>query len=194
MPVEFDTDVNAAALGEHRWGAAQDVGTILYLTVGTGIGGGALVHGRRLHGLMHPEMGHVFLPRAAGDDFEGICPFHGNCLEGLAAGPALQARWGRAATELETNHPAWGIEAYYLGLAIAGFVLTLSPERIILGGSVMQQQLFPLIHAVVRSRLNGYIRRQDITQGIARYIVPPGLGDLSGVLGSMALAANQQLT
>ena len=116
VPVEFDTDVNAAALGEHRWGAAQDVGTMLYLTVGTGIGGGALIHGRRLHGLMHPEMGHVFLPRAAGDDIEGICPFHGNCLEGLAAGPALQARWGRAATELETNHPAWSMEAYYLGL------------------------------------------------------------------------------
>ncbi len=192
VPTVFDTDVNAAALAEHRWGVAQDVNTILYLTVGTGIGGGALVHGRRLHGLMHPEMGHVLLPRAEGDAFEGICPYHGNCLEGLASGPALEARWNRPASELEEDHPAWETEAHYLGLAIVGFVLTLSPERVILGGGVMhQRQLFPRIREVVQSRLNGYIRRAAITRDIARYIVPPALGDRAGVLGSLALAADQ---
>ena len=192
VPIVFDTDVNAAALAEHRWGAARGVATILYLTVGTGIGGGALVHGRRLHGLMHPEMGHVMLPRAAGDAFEGICPYHGDCLEGLASGPALEARWGRPARELEEDHPAWAMEAHYLGLAIVGFVLTLSPERVILGGGVMQQrQLFPLIHDVVQSRLNGYIRRTEITRDIARYIVPAALGDRAGVMGALALAAHQ---
>lgn len=192
VPVVFDTDVNAAALAEHRWGDAQDVNTILYLTVGTGIGGGALVHGRRLHGLMHPEMGHVLLPRAAGDTFEGICPYHGNCLEGLASGPALESRWNRPASELEEDHPAWQMEAHYLGLAIVGFVLTLSPERVVLGGGVMhQRQLFPRIREVVQSRLKGYIRRAEITRDIARYIVPPALGDRAGVLGSLALAADQ---
>ena len=192
LPIVFDTDVNAAALAEHRWGAAHDVESVLYLTVGTGIGGGALVHGRRLHGLMHPEMGHVVVPRAAGDTFDGICPYHGNCLEGLAAGPALEARWGRPACELEEDHPAWAVEAHYLGLAIVGFVLTLSPERVILGGGVMhQRQLFPLIQDVVQSRLNGYIQRTDITRNIARYIVPPALGDRAGVMGSLALAADR---
>ncbi len=192
VPIVFDTDVNAAALAEHRWGAAQDVNTILYLTVGTGIGGGALVHGRRLHGLMHPEMGHVLLPRAEDDAFEGICPYHGNCLEGLASGPALESRWSRPASELEEDHPAWEMQAYYLGLAIVGFVLTLSPERVILGGGVMhQRQLFPRIREVVQSRLSGYIRRAAITRDIARYIVPPALGDRAGVLGSLALAADR---
>ena len=189
VPVAFDTDVNAAALGEHRWGAARDAGTILYLTVGTGIGGGGLVQGQRLHGLMHPEMGHIFLPKAPGDTFAGVCPFHGECLEGLASGPALKARWGRPARELPEDHPAWTMQAHYLGLALISFILTLSPERVILGGGVMkQQQLFPLIHTVVHDRLNGYLRSKEITRDVEKYIVPPALGDRAGVLGCIALA------
>ena len=190
VPVTFDTDVNAAALGEHRWGAARDMHTFLYLTIGTGIGGGAIVHGRRLHGLAHPEMGHVFVPRAEGDDFEGLCPFHGACLEGLATGGAIAARWGHPASELPADHPAWELEAHYLAIAIVGFVLTLSPQRVILGGGVMHQsQLFPLIRAAVRARLNGYIRHPETMDDIHRYIVGPTLGDMAGVLGSIALAA-----
>ena len=189
VPVAFDTDVNAAALGEHRWGAAQDVDTFLYLTVGTGIGGGGLVRGRRLHGLVHPEMGHIFVPRAPGDDFEGSCPYHGACLEGLATGPALQKRWGRPAHELPEDHPAWAFEAYYLARAVANYVLVLSPERIILGGGVMHQaHLFPMIREQVQRALNGYVQAAPILDAIDRYIVPPALGDRAGVLGSMALA------
>ena len=190
VPVGFDTDVNAAALGEHRWGAAQDVDTFLYLTVGTGIGGGGMVEGRRLHGMLHPEMGHIFIPRAPGDDFEGVCPFHGTCLEGLATGPALAARWGRPGHELPEDHRAWTFEAHYLALALVNFILTLSPQRIILGGGVMHQaHLFPMIREAVQRRLNGYVQRPQILNAIDQYIVAPALGDRAGVLGSMALAA-----
>lgn len=189
VPVAFDTDVNAAALGEHRWGAAQGVDTFLYLTVGTGIGGGGMAKGQRLHGLVHPEMGHIFLPRAPGDDFDGICPYHGACLEGLATGPALEKRWGRPARELPAEHPAWTFEAHYLALAVANFILTLSPQRVILGGGVMHQaHLFPMIHEQVQRALNGYVQRPQILDAIDRYIVPPALGDRAGVLGSIALA------
>ena len=190
VPVAFDTDVNAAALGEHRWGAAQDVETFLYLTVGTGIGGGGMVEGRRLHGLLHPEMGHIFVPRAPGDDFAGVCPFHDGCLESLATGPALAARWGRPGHELPRDHVAWDFEAHYLAMAVINFILTLSPQRIILGGGVMHQaHLFPMIRERVQRRLNGYVQRPQILDAIDRYIVPPALGDRAGVLGSMALAA-----
>ena len=190
VPVVFDTDVNAAALGEYRWGAAQDVDTFLYITVGTGIGGGGLVAGRRLHGLLHPEMGHIFVPRAPGDDFAGVCPFHNGCLESLATGPALAARWGRPGHELPEDHPAWTFEAHYLAMAVINFILTLSPQRIILGGGVMHQRhLFPMIRQTVQRRLNGYVRSPQILDAIDQYIVPPALGDRAGVLGSMALAA-----
>ncbi len=190
VPVAFDTDVNAAALGEHRWGAAQAVDTFIYITVGTGFGGGGMVEGRRLHGLLHPEMGHIFVPRAPGDDFAGVCPFHGDCLEGLATGPALAARWGRPGHELPADHEAWVIEAHYLAMAVINFILTLSPERIILGGGVMHQtHLFPMIRETVQRRLNGYVQRPQILDAIDGYIVPPVLGDRAGVLGSMALAA-----
>lgn len=189
IPVVFDTDVNAAVLGEHRWGAAQDVKTFLYLTIGTGIGGGALVDGKRLHGLLHPEMGHILVPRAPGDDFEGLCPYHHTCLEGMANGPSLAARWGKSGLELPVDHAAWTTEAHYLAMAVVNFMLTLSPERVIMGGGVMhQRQLFPLIRAAVRDQLGGYVQKPEIIEQIDCYIVPPDLGDRAGVLGAMALA------
>ncbi len=191
VPVGFDTDVNAAALGEHRWGAAQDVDTFVYLTVGTGIGGGAMVAGELLHGLMHPEMGHLRVPHDhEHDPFEGVCPFHGDCLEGLATGPAIEARWGQPGETLASDHPAWSLEAHYLALELMAIICMLSPQRIILGGGVMQQrQLFPLIRSEVQELLNGYIQVPAIvTEAIDRYIVPAGLGDEAGVLGALALA------
>ena len=190
VPVAFDTDVNAAALAEHVWGVARGKKTFLYLTVGTGIGGGSIVHGRRLHGALHPEMGHVAVLRAEGDTFPGTCPYHLDCLEGMAAGPAIEARWGRKAASLSPDHAAWRLEAHYLGQAVAGFVLTLAPERVILGGGVMKQrQLFPMIREVVQTRLNSYYPLAPLTQGADTYIVPPALGDDAGVLGGIALAA-----
>jgi fructokinase len=190
VPVAFDTDVNAAALAEHRWGAARGLSDFIYLTVGTGIGGGAMVNGRLLHGLLHPEMGHILLPRdPKRDPFPGRCPFHGDCLEGLAAGPALAARWGQAPETLPADHPAWPLQAHYLGLALAGFVCILSPRRIILGGGVMAQpRLFELVRAEVQQLLNGYVQAPEIVDEIEKYIVPPALGGQAGVLGAIALA------
>lgn len=190
VPVALDTDVNAAALAEHRWGAARDVSSLLYLTVGTGIGGGALVEGRPLHGLVHPEMGHVRIPREAGDPFPGACPFHGDCLEGLASGPALERRWGRPAEQLPPDHPAWTTLARELGLALTTFICVLSPARIVIGGGVAQQgSLLPRVRVEVARLLNGYVQARAITHELDRYIVPPGLGVRSGVLGALALAA-----
>jgi fructokinase len=190
VPVGFDTDVNAAALGEGRWGNAQGLTTFLYLTVGTGIGGGGVSNGRLLHGLVHPEMGHILLPHdRQADPFPGVCPYHGDCLEGLASGPALQARWGMSGATLPPDHPAWVLEAHYLALACVNFICTLSPQRIILSGGVMgQSQLFPLIQQRVQILLNGYIQAPAILQQIDAYIVPAGLGSRAGVLGALALA------
>jgi len=190
VPVRFDTDVNGAALGEHRWGAAQDVSTFVYLTVGTGIGGGGLVRGRPMHGLVHPEMGHLRIPHdRERDPFSGICPFHGDCLEGLAAGPALEARWGQPGETLPEDHPAWDLEADYLALGLTNLILALSPERIILGGGVMRQRhLFPRIRRRTQQLLAGYVQALAIRSAIEHYIVPPALGDRAGVLGAIALA------
>jgi fructokinase len=190
VPVGFDTDVNGAALGEHRWGAAQDVSTFVYLTVGTGIGGGGLVRGRPLHGLVHPEMGHMRVPHDRQlDPFPGICPYHGDCLEGLAAGPALETRWDQPGEKLSHDHPAWALEAEYLALGLTNLILTLSPERIILGGGVMaRRHLFPLIRTRVQRLLAGYVTAPAVLDEIDRYIVPPALGDRAGVLGAIALA------
>lgn len=189
-PVGFDTDVNAAALGEHRWGAATDVDTFVYLTVGTGIGGGLMVNGKLVHGLLHPEMGHVRIPHdRAQDPYPGHCPFHGDCLEGLAAGPALEARWEVDPRTLPADHEAWALEAHYLAAGIVNFVCTVSPRRIVLGGGVMEQrQLFPLIRAEVQRLLNGYVAVPAVLDDIDTFVVPPGLGNRAGVLGAIALA------
>jgi fructokinase len=191
VPVQFDTDVNAAALGEGRWGAAQGLDHFIYLTVGTGIGGGGLVGGAMMHGLVHPEMGHVRIPHdRTTDPYEGHCPFHGDCLEGLACGPALNARWGRPAEDLPDDHPAWALEARYLALALNDFVCTLSPRRIILGGGVMERlSLFPKIHHELQSLLNGYVQASQITTHIDRYVVPPAFGPRAGLIGALALAS-----
>jgi len=188
--VGFDTDVNAAALAEHRWGSAQDVQNLVYLTVGTGIGGGALVNGKPLHGAMHPEMGHIYPRRHPRDiGFPGICPFHRDCMEGLASGPAIQARSGATLADLDSAHVQWEIEADYLGQLCAQLVLTLSPQRIVLGGGVMSQaQLLGPIRLRMLHWLGGYIDRNEVLSDDSSYLVTPGLGDQAGVLGALALA------
>lgn len=190
VPIAFDTDVNAAAVGEWRHGAAQGLESMLYLTVGTGIGGGALVRGRPLHGLLHPEMGHVRIPHdRSADPFRGTCPFHGDCLEGLASGPAMAARWKQPAESLPADHAAWRLEAHYLALALHGFVCTLSPERIVVGGGVAEHpSLLPLVRAELLTLLNGYVQTPSILEGIDGYVVPPALGDRAGVIGALVLA------
>jgi len=193
IPVGFDTDVNAAALGEHRWGAAKDVSNFIYITIGTGIGGGGMVNGEFLHGLVHPEMGHIFIPQdIKADPYEGKCPFHKNCFEGLASGTAIKDRWGESGENLEEDHPAWRQEAKYISLAVINYICILSPERIILGGGVMKQkQMLPLIHKTVKKLLNNYINTPEITEHIEKYIVLPELGDNAGVLGAIALAERE---
>lgn len=189
-PIGFDTDVNGAALAEQRWGAGRGSEQLVYLTVGTGIGGGVLIGGRPLHGLMHPEIGHIRPRRNALDiEFAGVCPFHGDCLEGLASGPAILARTGRELQQLEASHRMWELEADYLGQLCAQMVLTVSPQRIILGGGVMsQQRLFPLVRASMLQYLGGYIDRGELTAGAQGYVVPPALGERAGILGALKLA------
>jgi len=190
IPVAFDTDVNAAAFGEGKWGAAVGLEDFIYLTVGTGIGGGSISNGQPLHGLVHPEMGHIRIPHDWNrDPYAGYCTYHGDCFEGLASGPALTARWGESANMLPADHPAWELEAHYIALALQSFICTLSPRKIILGGGVMQQShLFPMIRKETQTLLKSYIHAPEILEKIDEYIVPPGLGSRSGVLGAIALA------
>lgn len=190
VPVGFDTDVNGAALAEARWGAAQGCDPVLYLTIGTGIGGGFLVNGQLVHGLLHPEAGHLPLPHdRTRDPFEGLCPFHGDCFEGLACGPAIEKRWGQRAETLPPEHPAWELEAEYIALALCSYIYTLSPQRIVLGGGVGQQpHLLKKVRQKVPALLNGYIQSPHIVERIEEYIVSPGLGNRAGVLGALALA------
>src|SRR5579863_6974994 len=187
VPVRLETDVNAAVIGEARWGAAQGVSNCLYLTVGTGIGGGAIAGGRIVHGLTHPEMGHIRIPHnLTADPFAGACPYHGDCLEGLASGPAIEGRWGKPGWDLAPDHPAWILEAGYLALGIANFICTLSPERILIGGGVMRQsQLYEMVRREVERILAGYVEKLPD-------IGPPGLGELAGVLGALALAGHDE--
>ena len=191
VPIALDTDVNVAALGEWRQGAAAGLDTFCYITVGTGIGGGAVAGGRIVHGLLHPEFGHMRIPHdRARDPFDGICPYHGDCLEGLASGEAIRQRWGRAGQEL-SGSAAWELEAEYLALALVNVICVLSPQRIIIGGGVAKQpRLLPLARQRVRELLAGYLRAPELTEpdAIERYIVPPGLGDSSGVIGAIELA------
>ncbi|MBK9924079.1 MAG: ROK family protein [Anaerolineales bacterium] len=190
IPIAFDLDVNGSAMGEWTWGAGQGLDTFIYITVGTGIGGGVVANGKLLHGLLCPEMGHIMIPHnRERDPFEGACPFHKDCFEGLASGPALEKRWGQKAETLPLDHPAWELEAHYVALALANFVTTLSPQRIIIGGGVGgREELLPLIRKNVQMILNGYVQSPAITKNIDQYIVPPGLGSRAGMLGAIALA------
>ena len=188
-PVRLDTDVNAAALAEHRWGAGVGYDPLVYVTVGTGIGGGAVVAGRPLHGLVHPEMGHMRIPRDVSDAFPGTCPFHGDCLEGLASGPGIQARRGLPAEALPVDDPVWALEARYLALGLANIVTVLSPRRIVVGGGVMRRAgLLDEVRTEVQRVLAGYVGTPAITGAIESYIVSPQLGERAGVLGALALA------
>ena len=190
LPVAFDTDVNGAVLAESLWGAGKGLKNLVYYTIGTGIGGGVIAENRLIHGLMHPEMGHMYLPHDyTHDSFSGICPFHRDCFEGLASGPAIEARWGLKGYELPADHPAWILEAHYIALALVNTALTLAPERIILGGGVMaQQQLFPLLHAEFLVLLKGYLQIPAILKDVESYIVPSGLEGIAGLYGALALA------
>jgi fructokinase len=188
-PIGFDTDVNGAALGESIWGKCKDVSSCLYLTIGTGIGGGFVENNQCHHGLLHPEMGHILLRQHPKDTFKGVCPYHDNCFEGLASGPALEARYHQKANSLDHNDIAWEIEAFYIAQALVNYILILSPHRILLGGGVMHQnQLFPLIRKQVKELLNGYIQNPLIQADDESFITSPGLGDNSGLLGAFALA------
>jgi fructokinase len=190
LPVAFDTDVNGAAVGEAEWGAAGGLSDFLYITIGTGIGGGGIVGGKPIHGLIHPEMGHIRLPHDWDEDpYKGFCLYHGDCFEGLASGPAINDRWGVKGETLPPDHPAWKLEAHYIALALQNCICTLSPQRVILGGGVMEQQhLFPRIRANVQAYLNSYVRSPALFEEIDEYIVPPGLGKRAGVMGALALA------
>ena len=191
VPVRFDTDVNAALLGEAQWGAARGLTDAVYITIGTGIGGGALVNGQLAHGLVHTEMGHLRLPHdRARDPYPGGCPYHGDCFEGLASGPAIQARWGAVAMTLPPEHPAWALEAQYVAYGLNNLTVTLSPQRILLGGGVMQQaQIFPMIRKELAQLLNGYVQHPSLTgPGLERFIQPPQLAGRAGILGSLVLA------
>ena len=190
VPTMIDTDVNAAALAEWKLGAAQGLNSCVYVTVGTGIGAGLVIEGKLVHGLVHPELGHMLLRQEAKDPApDGFCPYHKGCLEGLAAGPAIEKRWGRKGYELPEDHEAWDLEAAYLAQMCVNMICAFSPEKIILGGGVMQQkQLFPLIRRKTLDLLNAYIQADEILDDIDQYITEPGLGTKSGATGALLLA------
>jgi fructokinase len=190
----LDTDVNAAALGELNWGASRDCDPSLYLTIGTGIGGGYIKDGKPLFGLLNPEMGHIRIPHDLKlDPFPGSCPFHKDCFEGLASGPAIQKRFNVRGETLSDDHPYWEFESTYIASALADYILVLSPKIIILGGGIMQRlNLFPSIRLKVQERLNGYVQSTKVLENIHTYIIPPGLGNQSGVLGALALAKSMK--
>jgi fructokinase len=188
--IAFDMDVNTAALGEYLWGASKACDPSLYLTVGTGIGGGYIVNGRPLIGLLNLEMGHVRIPHSLElDPFPGNCPFHGDCFEGLASGPAIEKRLGLAGALIPEDDPFWNVEADYIASALMNYILTLSPKKIILGGGVMQREfLFAKVRRRVLELLNGYVASKSLMENIDDYILPPGLGNQAGSLGAIALA------
>jgi fructokinase len=190
VPVVIDTDVDGAGLAEATWGAGRAAASLVYVTVGTGIGGGAIAGGAPLRGLTHPEMGHIRPPRHRDDTaFAGTCPFHHDCLEGLASGPAIRARWGAPAESLPAGHPAWDVLGFYLGHLCVAASLLLSPELIVIGGGVMKSPpLLPAVRRWTRELLAGYLQRSRLSGELDEYVVPPALGDRAGVLGALALA------
>lgn len=187
IPVGFDTDVNGSALGEATWGITKGLENSIYITIGTGVGVGVISNGKLLHGMMHPEGGHVILRKHPADHYEGKCPFHHTCLEGLAAGPAIEARWGKKGAELADRREVWELEAYYIGQALVNYIMMLSPERIILGGGVMHQaHMMPLVRQELLKQMNGYIQTNELAD-IDHYVVLPSLNDNQGIMGALKL-------
>lgn len=190
IPVGFDTDVNGSLLGEVTWGCAKGLTDAVYFTIGTGVGAGIMTNGKMLHGMLHPEAGHVKMVPRSGDTYKGKCPYHGTCFEGMAAGPAIEERWGAKAVQLADREEVWDLESYYIAQALMGIVLTLSPQKIILGGGVMhQKQLFSMIREKMLKELNGYIQAKELAD-IDNYIVPASLNDDQGLMGCIKLAMN----
>lgn len=193
VPVGFDTDVNASALGEATWGCTKDLSNSIYITVGTGIGVGVIIDRKPYHGMLHPEGGHIFLARHPQDPMEkGVCPYHELCLEGLASGPAIAARWGKPGAELADRKEVWELEAYYLAQAICSYIMILSPERIIVGGGVShQEQMMPMIRKEVERQMGGYIQAKGM-KDLDHYIVLPSLNDNQGIMGGLKLAMDAE--
>jgi fructokinase len=192
VPLGFDTDVNGAALAEGRWGAAQGLEDFAYVTVGTGVGVGLFVNGALVHGFLHPELGHIRVTRRAGDTWPGACAFHGDCVEGLASGPAIAARAGAPAHLISAADTVWDGVVHALAQLLHTVVLATAPRRILLGGGVMEgrPQLLAGLRRELASSLNGYIAREELGVGIENYIASPGLGSRAGPLGALALAAD----
>ena len=187
IPVGFDTDVNGSVLGEVTFGQAKGKKCVVYVTIGTGVGAGIYIEGKLLHGMLHLEAGHILLTQRQDDTYEGTCPYHKTCLEGLAAGPAIEERWGKRAADLKDDERVWDLEAYYIAQAIVNYILILSPQMIILGGGVMhQEQLFPKIRSYVKKMMNGYIKTKEMAD-LDHYIVPASLHDDQGIMGALEL-------
>jgi fructokinase len=191
VPVGFDTDVNGSALGEATWGITKGLENSMYITIGTGIGTGIITNGKLLHGMLHPEGGHLLLSRHPKDSFEGTCPYHKTCLEGLASGPAIEARWGEKGTELAERREVWELEAYYIAQALVDYIMVISPQRIVIGGGVMHQEhLMPLIREEVKRQLAGYIDTKELLN-MDQYVVLPSLNDNQGIMGALKLGLNE---
>jgi fructokinase len=193
VPVGFDTDVNAAALAEGRWGAAKHLADFAYVTVGTGVGVGLVVDGRPTYGFSHSELGHIRIVRKAGDFWEGACAFHGDCVEGLASGVAIASRAGVPANQIAADSPVWDLVAHALAQLLHTIVLATAPRRILIGGGVTEArpELLPRVRIQLVQSLNGYLKLEKLTGGIESYAVPPGLGSRAGPLGALALAADR---
>ena len=188
IPVGFDTDVNGSLLGEVTYGCAQNMTDVIYLTIGTGIGGGVMTNGRLLHGMLHPELGHIKIGKRKNDPGVCVCPFHDECFEGLASGPSIERRWGAKAVDLAYKQEVWELEAAYIAEALVDYCLTLSPQKIILGGGVMhQEQLFALIRERFVQEMGGYIQTREL-ENLEEYIVPASLNDDQGIMGAIKLA------
>lgn len=191
IPVGFDTDVNGSALGEATWGITKGLENSMYITIGTGVGAGIITNGKLLHGMLHPESGHLLLSKHPSDSYEGGCPYHKTCLEGLASGPAIEARWGKKGVELADKKEVWELEAYYIGQALADYIVTLSPQRIVLGGGVMHQEhMIPMVREEVKRQLNGYLQTKEL-EDMENYIVLPSLNDNQGIMGALKLAVDE---
>jgi fructokinase len=191
VPVAFDTDVNAAALGEQYWiPENRALDPFLYMTIGTGIGVGVIVNGSPLHGLVHAEAGHFALPHDwQRDPFAGVCPYHGDCLEGLASGLSMSKRWGQNPESLQDSHPGWDLESDYISIALADLIYAYSPQRIVLGGGVSKHPgLLQAVRCKVKRFMNGYVQSPMLLDRIDDYILPPALGNRSGGLGAIAMA------